>query len=219
MQWVEARWIREQLARLSDEQLFPLVDIGSSTRTFRTAVQPYIDAEVFAPLRARGGPIWHVDRKADEGVDFSGDVLEASFRERLRGLAPRTITAFNLIMHVLDPHAFARALVELVPPGGWLVVTGPVRLPRTPDPIDNGFRATPEEAAALFPGLEVVASATLDAGNWRQWRVAERGRSLTRTLLRLCTPFYRPIEWWNVAHQVPYLLRHLRTFGLVLRKP
>ena len=219
MQWIEAKWIREQLAKLSDAQLFPLVDLGSSTGTFRTAVQPYIETEVFAPLRARSGPIWHVDRKAGEGIDLTGDLLDAEFRERLRALGPRTITAFNLIMHVLDPHAFARSLVELLPNDGWLIVTGPLRLPRTLDPIDNGFRATPKEAAALFPGLELVASATLDAGNWRQWRVAERGRTLSRTLLRLCTPFYRPSEWWNVGHQAPYLLRHLRTFALVLHKP
>ena len=218
MQLVESLWIRSQLEGIPDEDLFPLVDLGSSSLEYRTRYQPFIQENVFAPLAARGGRVWHTDLKPEPGIDLVGDLLDPGFCARLAQLGARTVTAFNVLTHVTDRHAFARTALQLVPAGGYLMVTGPHRLPATEDPVDTRYRPTATEAATLFPGTEVVASTMIDGGNWRQWRADERGRSLPRTVLRMATPFYRPKQWLDVARQAPYLFRSIQTFGLVLRK-
>jgi hypothetical protein len=219
VQWLESRWIGERLAEIPDASLFPLLDLGSSTLEFRTRVQPYIDSGIFAPLRARGGKVWHVDAKAAEGVDHAGDLLDADFVARLKGLGARSALVLSILQHVRDREALARSVLELVPAGGFILVSGPRRFPRHFDPIDTLFRPSIEDVHALFPGTELVARTILDAGNWRQWRAEERGgRSLSRYVARLCTPFYRPKKWHEVATEAPYLVRHIETYAVVLRR-
>lgn len=219
VQWLESRWIGERLSEIPDGELFPLLDLGSSTREFRTRVQPYIDDAIFAPLRARRGKIWHVDAKADEGVDLAGDLLDRAFVARLKGLGARSALVLSILQHVEDRESLARSALELVPSGGYVVVSGPRRFPRHRDPIDTLFRPSIADVHALFPGTDLVASTIIDAGNWRQWRKEERGgRSLSRYVARLCTPFYRPSKWLEVAVEAPYLIRHIETYAVVLRK-
>ena len=55
---LESQWLGQRLASIPDDQLFPLLNVGSSTLEFRTKTQPYIDNNIFAPLRARGGKVW-----------------------------------------------------------------------------------------------------------------------------------------------------------------
>ncbi len=219
MQWLESRWIGERLAEVPDASLFPLLDLGSSTAEFRTQVQPYIEERIFAPLRERGGRVWHVDAKEAPGVDLAGDLLDARFIARLRELRARSALVLSILQHVRDREALARAVLELVPAGGFIVVSGPRRFPRHHDPIDTLFRPSIEDVHALFPGTQLVAGTILDAGNWRQWRAEERGgRTLSRYVARLCTPFYRPRKWLEVATEAPYLIRHIETYAVVLRR-
>ena len=63
-----------------------------------------------------------------------------------------------------------------------------------------------------------MESVVLDSGNWRQWNVAERGRSLGKVFLRLLFPFYRPLAWWELARQTPYIFLHISAFAVILRK-
>jgi hypothetical protein len=213
----EAHWIAQQLAHITDGDLFPLLNVGSSTAKFRTETQPHIDQLVFSPLLRRG-QIWHADLKAAPGVDIVGDLGSDATIKRIQALGIRTALISNVLEHVPDLRALARAIADLVPHGGYIVVTGPQRFPYHPDPIDNRFRPAPDDVAALFPGTTTVSSATIDAGNWRQWDRRERPRSLGRTVIRALIPVYRPSAWLDAARNVPYLVRHVRAFGVVLRK-
>ena len=71
---LEAEWLGERMARIPDKDLFPLLDLGSSTLEYRTQTQPYIERNIFAPLRARGGVVYHLDMKSDPGVDVVGNL-------------------------------------------------------------------------------------------------------------------------------------------------
>ena len=216
----ESEWIGARMAEIPDADLFPLLNVGSSTEEFRTQVQPHIDANVFAPLRARGGKIWHLDIKPAEGVDIVGDLLDPSFRATFRGLACRSILVSNLFEHVTDRAAIAESLLDVVLPGGYLIVTGPRSFPFHADPIDTMFRPTSEEMAEYFPGMELVDSAIINAGNWRQWDRAERANvPVWRMLVRLAAPFYRPRSWLLTARYAPYLIKNSTAFGIVLRRP
>src|SRR6266496_2531414 len=136
----EARWLGSVLAGLDDAELFPLVDVGSSTEEVRVVHQPWIDELVFAPLRRRGR-ILHQDLKARPGVDIVGDLAEPSVQSELRRIGVRSVLCTNVLEHVpTDRRAAAcTAMADLVPPGGHLLVTVPRAFPYHPDPIDTGF--------------------------------------------------------------------------------
>lgn len=214
----EAEWVAAQLERVPEDDLSPLLNLGSSTEDFGTR-QPHIGELVFEPLRRRGTRVVNVDVKRAPGVDIVGDICESAVAQQVREAGVRAALVSNLLEHVPDPEAMARAVVDVVPPGALIVVTGPRRFPYHPDPIDNRYRPDPEQAARLFPETTVIETATIDAGAWREWDPRERaGRSRTRPIVRSLVPFYRPGNWLDAVRQLPYLVRSAQAFGLVLRK-
>jgi hypothetical protein len=215
----EAAWVGAQLSRVPDDDLSPLLNLGSSTEDFGARQQPHIREHVFEPLRRRGTRVVNVDVKRAAGVDVVGDICDPAVAQQVRETGVRAALVSNLLEHVPDPAAMARAVLDVVPPGAVIVVTGPRRFPYHPDPIDNRLRPDAEEAAQLFPGTTVVETATIDAGSWREWDPGERaGRSRTRPIVRSLFPFYRPGNWLDAVRQLPYLVRSAQAFGLVLRK-
>ncbi len=215
----ESLWVGAQLAEIPDARLFPLLDIGSSTREFRTIIQPHLESSIYAPLRVRGGKVWHADIKPADGVDLVGDLLDESYVQRLRELGVRSVMVTNILHHVVERQRLIDNVLSVVPAGGYVIVSGPNRYPKHYDPIDTLFRPNVEALAACFPGTDLVRGEIIDSGNWRQWNKAERGnRSLGRTVARLGLPFYKPAEWWRLARQSPFLVRHMRAVAVVLRK-
>lgn len=218
MNLLESKWLGERLASIPTDDLSPLLNVGSSTEEFRTRQQPYIDANIFAPLRQRGANVYHADIKAAPGVDLVGDLLDERFLAEIAKLQIRSAMISNLFEHVTIRQQICEVVMRILPPGGYLFVSGPKDYPYHADPIDTMFRPTIDEMHAHFPGTRIVDSAIIDSGNWRQWNVAERGRPLGRTLARLLVPFYRPQKWWELARQSPYIFKHITAFALVLQK-
>jgi len=218
MNLLESEWLGQRLAALPDYDIFPLLNVGSSTLEFRTQTQPYIDKNIFAPLRARGGRIHHLDMKFAPGVDIIGDLFDPRFLERILKLQIRSVMISNLLEHVVNRERICDVITTIVPTGGHIFVSGPFQYPYHADPIDTMFRPTVDEVHALFRHTEIVASAVIDSGNWRHWNSAERGRTLGHTIARLLTPFYRPTKWWELARQSPYIFKHITAFAVILRK-
>lgn len=219
MNVLEARWLGKHLAEIPSAELFPVLDVGGQTLEFRTRTQPYIDEHVFAPLRARGGQVWHLDVIDAPGVDIVGNMCDPVFLAGLRARFPvRTAILSNVLEHVVDRFGLARAVLDVVPDGGRVLVCGPTDYPYHAEPLDTMFRPTLGEVLAYFPGTRVVDSRQIDSGNCRQWNNYERGRSLGRALARMCVPFYRPRQWVKVFGQIPFLFRHIRAYMLLLEK-
>jgi hypothetical protein len=218
MNLLESQWLGERLTFIPDDVLFPLLNVGSSTLEFRTQTQPYIDKNVFAPLRARGGKVYHLDMKRASGVDIVGDLVDPALLIKIATIQIRAIMISNLLEHVTIRQEICDMAIKILPPGGYLFVTGPHDFPYHPDPIDTMFRPTIAEVHAHFPHTTIVDSAIIDSGNWRQWNISERGRPLWRAIARLCIPFYRPAKWWELARQAPYIFKHITAFVLILRK-
>lgn len=153
----EARWLRDRLAELPAGELSPLLNLGSSDLQFRAEVQPYIDREVFAPLRERGVAVVHSDLKESPGVDIAADALSEEGFARLREVGARAVMCCNMFEHVVDRDALAARIDALVPAGGVLILTAPESYPYHPDPIDTYYRVAPEDMAReLFPRLQPV---------------------------------------------------------------
>lgn len=218
MNILESRWLGERIASMPDAELFPLLNVGSSTAEFRTTIQPWIDKNIFAPMRERGGVVHHLDIKKADGVDLVGDLSDPLFFENVALLKARAVIASNLFEHITNRHEIASAILRLAPSRGYIILSGPRTYPYHADPIDTMFRPTIDQMHAYFPGTEIIDSAIINSGNWRQWSAGERGRSLSRTVMRLMAPFYRPASWWVLACQAPFLFKHITAFALILRK-
>jgi hypothetical protein len=92
----------------------------------------------------------HCDLKTGEGVDLTGDLLDPRLRERLRAMHFRCVLISNVLEHVRDRAAVAAACEDIAGPDGLVLVTAPSSYPFHADPIDNGFRPTPQALAAAF---------------------------------------------------------------------
>lgn len=215
---IEARWVGDQLNAYPAPQISPLLNVGSSTSEFRETVQPWTARNIFAPLDERGVEIVHLDARAGAGIDIRADLLDDSDFARISSRRYRALLCCNILEHVSDPGEFARRCVELVVPGGVIVVTVPRSYPRHGDPIDTLYRPMPDEAAALFPGTLTIASGIIDVGESYLDEVRRRPWILLRHLARLPVPFL-DVAKWTASMQKPYWLFHnYQVSAVVLRR-
>lgn len=208
----EAQWLGDQLHRLDARAVFPLLDVGSSTAQFRTREQPWIDRFIFAPARDLGHRVVHLDAKDAPGVDLVADLADPMAVEKLATLGFRSVLCSNLLEHVVERQAIADALVRIVPPHGYLFVSGPYRYPAHPDPIDTRWRPTPVELGALFPRTKIATQAIVRDGSYLD-EIRRTPAAFARLLIRLLLPFYKPRVWRREVTQfVRYLPWTLRRF-------
>ena len=135
----ESIWIRGGLEKADLREGMTLLDVGSSTERFRRLHQPFIDYEIFRPLRRRGVRIVHVDARRDEGVDVVCNLADPATEPEAAGLEPaHAVLASNLLEHVLDRDLVLTRIKRLTRPGGIIVVTVPnlLPVPRRPDRYD-----------------------------------------------------------------------------------
>ncbi len=95
MNRTESEWLSQRLNALPDDVIFPLLNIGSSTLEFRTQIQPYIEQNIFGPLRARNSDgVYHLDIKSAPGVDLVGDLLDPAFLDKVAQMQIRSAMIF-----------------------------------------------------------------------------------------------------------------------------
>lgn len=157
----EAKWIGNEVAHLP-VSAFPMLNMASGDRTFRETDQPYVEQHIFAPARAAQREVLHADIKNAEGVDVVCDVTTPAGQAALRALGVNSVLCTNMFEHIDGSLTeAAQTLVDLVPVGGYLIVTGPHEYGYHADPIDNGYRPTPAEFAGLFGDRVQVIKAEL----------------------------------------------------------
>jgi len=190
---VEAARLCEILLDRGD--VSPLLNLGSSTESFRKTAKPHIEARLFGPLRAAGIAVIHADLKAGEGIDFAGDILNPELLSRLSATNFRCILAANFLEHVRDRAAVIAACEEIAGPGGLVLATVPSSAPYHADPIDNGWRPAPGELAAAFTRCRPILVEDV-AGPTYAARIAAEGssavREMARTLAFTLVAFARP---------------------------
>ena len=168
----EAQWIERALGSVEAEKLSPLLNVGSGTAQFREKVQPWIDQEIFAPLRKRGVAVQHLDIQEGVGIDLHGDLYDDAFVAELGVKGFRALLCCNVLEHVVDPASISAKLERLVPVGGYLLFTVPNRFPYHPDPIDTMFRPSLKELVRLFPHCRLIDGGIFYCGSG--WDYLER---------------------------------------------
>lgn len=213
---VEAAWLQHEMARFAPAELSPLVHLGSSDASFRKATQPWIHQRIEQPLIDAGVRLITLDLKVGDGIDIAGDIFDDAVMARLRALAPRAILCANILEHVANPRALASRCLDLLPPAGLLFVTVPRSYPHHADPIDTLFRPTPAEVHSLFPGTNLITSAVIEPGSYRD-DVARRPWILLR-FVRLLAPFLSLPRWKRTAAKLYWLVHPYQVTCVVLRK-
>lgn len=210
----EAKWFSEKIDSLQPQDIFPMINVGSSTAQFRKVDQPWIHEYLFKPLM---GEVLHVDLKPEAGVDLVGDISEASFHRTLLQANPKSVMCLNLLEHVPHRQEMCRAITSLLPRGGYIFVSCPYEFPFHADPIDTMFRPSPEELAQSFPGTEQVVGAVVVGENYSMV-LARNKLKACKTLIRMLLPFYKPQNWYKQAVYFPWLFRNFTATCLILRK-
>src|SRR3954470_22382289 len=179
----EAAWVAEKLLGIGGRRV--VLNLGSGSKRFREVSKPYIDLQVFEPLRRTGARVVHADLKAGEGIDISGDLFDPCIQARLRELGADAIVACNIMEHLPAElrERFPEVLDSLLPAGGVLVITVPYSYPYHADPIDTLYRPCPEELCACFPGYEVLYAQVIRSESYGQEFVAGGPARMVRKVL------------------------------------
>ena len=219
----EAKAIGAALAQLPADSLTPCLNVGSSTGEFRTVAQPHIDRFIFAPLRDRGVRVIHADIKAAPGVDLVGDVYDPVFKAEVPALGPRLVICSNLLEHLVDRDGFMDFCRDVLAPGGHMLLTVPCSYPYHLDPIDTGYRPTPAELEALFPGYAVEWSEEVaDSTYWDELKVQGAGQWARFIASMAKAPWLaltsRP-RFLSRYHRLLWLFRRYSVSCVLVRKP
>lgn len=213
----EAQWIARQISSLPKEKVSPLLNVGSSTEEYRLNHQPHIEKLIFKPLRNDRVEIVHQDIKAAPGVDLVGDLTKPSFLHDLQGMCFGSVLCSNLMEHILNRQEVADALAQIVPVGGYIVVTVPSNYPKHMDPIDTLFRPTTAELARMFPNTAVVDSNLIDVGTvWSS--VSQDPTEFVKLIGRVALPFYRHTGWITAYNKLLWMFRKRTIACVCLRK-
>jgi len=214
----EARWLRRALDAFPPERLSPALNLGSSSAEVRKTVQPWIDAEVFSPLRSRGVAAYHVDMRELPGVDIRADLTDERDIRRLSELHPNTLLCCNLLEHVLEPRRLAQHCLDLLPPGGLVFVTVPYSYPYHRDPIDTMYRPSPAELSRLFIDARLLDGQILGAGVSYRDAVRRRPWILSRHFFRFPVPFLSFERWKRSMARLYWLVAEYRITCAVFEK-
>jgi SAM-dependent methyltransferase len=215
----EARWLREQVLSFAPEAVSPLLNIGSSTKHFREVEQPWNEAELFAPLRARGIRVIHSDFREGEGIDIRADILSDADLPRLKALNAKAILCCNILEHVHEPKKLAQRCLDIVGSGGLVFVTVPYSYPHHRDPIDTMYRPSPAELGSLFADARLLDGMILGAGISYRDAVCERPWLLLRHFCRFPVPFLSFERWKRSMARLYWLAAEYRITCAVFEKP
>jgi len=215
----EAIWLEKLLRERSADDLSPLLNIGSSTARFREIEQPWAEKRLFAPLRARGVKIIHLDSREGDGIDIRADVLSPADLPRIRALHPKSILCCNILEHVVSPATLAQRCSEIVGPRGLIAVTVPYSYPHHRDPIDTMFRPSPTELASLFSPAAMLRGEVIDVGESYRGQVRQRPFILLRHIFRFPFPFIGFSGWKRSMRKLYWLFNNYRITGALFEVP
>ncbi len=212
----EAIWLGKQSEKIDLERLSPLLNLGSQSAVFQKQT-PWIENFFLGPLKARGIKVINTDLQDAPGVDLVGDLLDPTFNQKIAQLGCRSVICCNLLEHVLNKEAVAKAITEAIPPGGYIFASCPKKFPHHPDPIDNGYRPTPAELAEIFPDtIMIEGEVVLCETGWEYLRHGPRNPILK--IARIALPFVKPRGWVQTMRNLSWSTRRFAATCVILKK-
>ncbi len=223
MLYEEAKWIGQQLETILPKISYPVLNIGSSTKEYRQIRQPYNQEFIFDHFNDEANQVIHIDMKEAEGVDMVGNLLDANFREKLKSLKSPLIFFNGILLH-LDKKTreeMAKILYDILPSGGYLIVSSSLIFPAVHDPVDSFYREKATKMHKnLFPMFNCIAAEDVKGkpSLWTYIKLTPRRiLSLGKFML---TKWYKWTEWKFMLHYLIFNIRKpFSAACLVLQKP
>jgi hypothetical protein len=214
----EAIWWHANLFSIMKlDDCFPMLNVGSSTKRFRTITQPHIDKQIFEPLRNNNLNVQHLDIKNEPGVDIVGDINDPQLLARLSNYEFKSILCSHLLEHIVNQNEFCKRITSIIPVGGYIFVSCPFKYPYHPDPFDNGFRPNVESLASMFPGTIIINSAVIKGGTFLN-TIFRNPKSCVIMIARILFPFYKFNNWINTLRHLPWLFKEYQASCVILKK-
>lgn len=214
----DAKWLGNILSCYSDQEISPVLNIGSSSEKFRKEDKPHIHRYVFAPLESRGVKVVHCDLKEADGIDITADLFDNETIKKLAAVKPESIICTHMFEHVVDREELARRLIDLLPENGLLFITVPYSYHYHADPIDTMYRPSPDELALLFKEHEILDKEILDGGTY--WDLIKKRPFVLffRHFIRFFIPFINFYRWKRSMKKLYWLFHHYKVSAIVVRK-
>jgi len=169
----ESLWIKTALQKIKPKVFTnEVANIGSSTDHFRKVIQPHIHSNIIETLVSSNWKVINIDLKKEAGVDLIADVTSTNFSDTLNNRFLLTLCT-NLLEHVEDINLVVKNLVAITKSGGYILITVPYKYKLHFDPIDNGFRPTPQQIIDLFADVadKVIDSTIVSVSDINQYRI------------------------------------------------
>jgi hypothetical protein len=211
----EAKWLADQIRLKNDAELFPMLNIGSSTIVWSKFQAPWVNKYLFSLLKEK--QVVNVDIKQAFGVQLTGDIMDSFFAAKIKKAGFRSILCTNVLEHVLQKEKFAKALLKILPKGGYLFITCPYKYPYHPDPIDTGFRPTPGKLSALFPKTRLLSKAIIRCQTYGAY-LRQNPLIFLALIYRLSTPFFSYTHWSSAKQHLSWLNTPFQSSCIVLKK-
>ncbi len=213
----EAKWILNKVKSIKNDEIYPILNIGSSTLEARLNSNPNMEECLYFPL-SENGKIIHADIKSGIGIDIVGDLTDPKFIDKLKTIDFKLILCNNLLEHINNPQDLCYSLTEIAKSGTYILVSVPYRYPYHFDPIDTMFRPTPEKLIEYFPRMEVI-SKEIVKDTRTYYNKLSHDKALAKIIfIRSFLPFYKPKMWWNTVRYFPYMFVKFKVTCILLKK-
>lgn len=174
-----------------------MLNLGSSTKKFRTITQPHIQSHVVEPIEQMGVDMVHGDLKIADGIDLAGDILDPEYVNLLAKKNFRSIACFNMLQCVPNPKLAAENLEKIVGAGGIIFVSVSNSYPDGRDPIDNGLRPSVEDLSLLFSSSTMIEGRILKCETFLD-ELLERPERIFKHFVKLIIP-YPNFSYWRIT--------------------
>ena len=213
----EALWIAKHINN-DEDNYFPLLNLGSSTKDFREKVQPWIDDIIFNPFSNKGKKVLHSDLKEGDGVDLPGNIFDKEFEEQLKNMNFKSIICSNVLEHIIEVDSFCKAIESISSSGTYIIISAPNLYPYHNDPIDTKFRPDVNEIVKLFSQCQLVEGVVYTAKNNHFSSLIKEPYTCILTIKNWLIPQFGIKEWKMRCSDIPNLFKKYRYTWVLLKK-
>ena len=188
------------------------INLGSGDIDRLLQHKPWMDAEIFAPLRAKGVRITHSDFEPFSGVNISVDLTN---RESVATLVSTESRKCVLICNVLEhvPSQQRQTIIsnveQALSAGDYLVISVPHKYPYHADPIDTMYRPHIDDLEAELTTSCIMKTEVISNNYLQEIRQMPFDKCC-RKLLKPLWPLQRPSKYRESISRLSYLFRNYR---------
>jgi hypothetical protein len=171
--------------------------------------KPWINKNLFEPLKSKNIKIINLDTFKFESVDYVADLSDSGSLDFVKTTqTPRLLILGNVLEHVPSESrgAILNNIFQAMDSGDYLIISTPYEYPYHADPIDTMFRPSPAEVRSLAP-LEWINLQIIECGSFYDEFKRMNFLKKIRKLLKPFWIFQNPKKWLE-NHRLLFLFKN-----------